>query len=185
MKKLNSTFLVDKIDTADVDSIMNKLFSCEDDNNLFESVYKIIEWKMSDWFIKKGVKQKKEDIYIYVDTLPDYFKAYTIENDKYLRICIKHKIKSDGTDYKKIKSRFIIKNLKSTYKSLINSLNLIKVINYMEITDIPKTKLINVNINTEINLSIPSKDEFEKYLVGMFDNINEKLKIKMSNIASV
>jgi hypothetical protein len=64
MKKLNNTFLVDKNDTTDVNSIMNKLFSCEDDNHLFETVYKIIEWKMSDWFIKKGVKQKKEDIYI-------------------------------------------------------------------------------------------------------------------------
>ena len=54
----------------------------------------------------------------------------------------------------------------------------------MEITEIPKTKLINVNIDTEINLRIPSKDEFEKYLVGIFDTINEQLKIKMSIIAN-
>lgn len=184
MKKLNNTFLIDKNDTIDVDNIMNKLFSCEDDNHLFDTVYKIIEWKMSDWFIKKGVKQKKEDIYIYVETLPDYFKAYTIENDKFLRICIKHKIKTDQSGYKKIKSRFIIKNIKTAYTKIINGLALIKIINYMEIADIPKTKLINVNINTEINLRIPSKDEFEKYLAGIFDSINEKLKIKMSNIAS-
>lgn len=184
MKKLNNTFLVDKNDTTDVNSIMNKLFSCEDDNHLFDNVYKIIEWNMSDWFIKKGVKQKKEDIYIYVDSLPDYFKAYTIENDKFLRICIKHKIKTDQTGYKKIKSRFIIKNIKSAYKNIINGLALIKIINYMEITDIPRTKLINVNINTEINLCIPSKEEFELYLVDIFNTINEQLKIKMSIIAN-
>lgn len=184
MKKLNNTFFVDKNDTTDVNSIMNKLFSCEDDNHLFDNIYKIIEWKMSDWFIKKGVKQKKEDIYIYVDTLPDYFKSYTIENDKFLRICIKHKIKTDQTGYKKIKSRFIIKNIKPGYTKIINGLALIKIINYMEITDIQSTKLINVNIDTEINLRIPSKEEFEKYLVGIFNTINEQLKIKMSIIAN-
>jgi len=180
MKKLNNTFLIDKKEDVDATSIMNKLFSCEDGTSAFANVYSIIEWKMSDWFVKKGIKQKKEDIYIYVDTLPDYFKAYTIENDKFLRVCIKHKIKTDNVGFKKIKSRFIIKNFRANYRSLINGLDLIKVINYMEITDIVNTKLINVNLNTEIKLSIPSKDEFETYLIGMFEIINENLKNKLS-----
>ena len=182
MRKLNNTFLIDKKDDVDATSIMNKLFSCEDGNSAFANVYSIIEWEMSDWFEKKGVKQKKEDIYIYVETLPDYFKSYTIENDKFLRICIKHKIKTDNAGFKKIKSRFIIKNFKSSYRTLVNGLDLIKVTNYMEITDIVNTKLINVNLNTEIKLSIPSKDEFEEYLVGMFDIINENLKNKLSTL---
>ena len=182
MRKLNNTFLIDKKDDVDATSIMNKLFSCEDGNSAFANVYSIIEWEMSDWFEKKGVTQKKEDIYIYVETLPDYFKSYTIENDKFLRICIKHKIKTDNAGFKKIKSRFIIKNFKSSYRTLINGLDLIKVTNYMEITDIVNTKLINVNLNTEIKLSIPSKDEFEAYLVGMFDIINENLKNKLSTL---
>jgi hypothetical protein len=182
MRKLNNTFLIDKKDDVDATSIMNKLFSCEDGTSAFDNVYSIIEWKMSDWFEKKGIKQKKEDIYIYVETLPDYFKSYTIENDKFLRICIKHKIKTDNAGLKKIKSRFIIKNFKPSYRTLINGLDLIKVTNYMEITDIVNTKLINVNLNTEIKLSIPSKDEFEAYLVGMFDIINENLKNKLSTL---
>ena len=182
MKRLNNNFLIDKNEGVDTTSIMNKLFSCEDGTSAFANVYSIIEWKMSDWFIKKGIKQKKEDIYIYVDTLPDYFKAYTIENDKFLRVCIKHKIKTDNAGFKKIKSRFIIKNFKASYGTLINGMNLIKVTNYMEITDIINTKLINVNLNTEIKLSIPSKDEFETYLIGMFEIINENLKNKLSTI---
>ena len=74
MKKLNSTILVDKNDNTDAKTVMNKIFTYEEDDQLFNNIYKTIEWKMSEWFIKKGVTQKKEDIYIYVETLPDYFK---------------------------------------------------------------------------------------------------------------
>lgn len=181
MKKLNNTIIIDKKDGIDTNTILENIFSSEN-NSIFDNVYKIIEWKMSDWFTKKGVTQKKEDIYIYVDSLPDYFKAYTIENDKYLRICIKHKIKTNNIGYKKIKSRFIIKNIKSKYNNLIKSLALIKIINYMEISDIPNTKLINVNLNTEINLHLPYKDGFENYLVDIFNTINDNFKTKLNNL---
>lgn len=180
MKKLNNTFMVDKKDTDNVNSIIEKIFGGKEDDNMFSNVYSIIEWKMSDWFIKKGVKQKKEDIYIYVDSIPDYFKAYTIENDKFLRICIKHKIKIDNDGYKKIKSRFIIKNFKQSYKTLINGLDLIKIINYMEISDVANTNLVNVNINTSINLYIPLKDDFENYIADIFNIINDNFKKKLS-----
>ena len=181
MKKLNNTIIIDMKDGINTNTVLENIFSSED-NSIFDNVYKIIEWKMSDWFTKKGVTQKKEDIYIYVDSLPDYFKAYTIENDKYLRICIKHKIKTNNVDYKKIKSRFIIKNIKSTYNNLIKGLSLIKIINYMEISDIPNTKLINVNLNTEINLHLPYKDGFENYLVDIFNTINDNFKTKLNNL---
>ena len=180
MKKLSSTIMVDKYDGIDANAVMNSIFSCDEDDDLFNNVYKTIKWEMSEWFIKKGVKQKKEDIYIYVETLPDYFKSYTVENDKFLRICIKHKIKVDNDGYKKIKSRFIIKNIKSKYRSIINGLDLIKIINYMEINDIPNTKLINVNLNTEINLTIPYKNNFENYLAGVFETINENFRKKLT-----
>jgi len=198
MKKLNNTFLIDRKDDENASSIMEKLFSGKEDDNMFSNVYKIIEWKMSDWFIKNGVKQKKEDIYLYVESLPDYFTQYIVENDKFLRICVKHKIKEakatkavkkDGSEsnesngsngYKKIKSKFIIKNFKSGYRSIINGLDLIKVINYMEITEVPNTRLINVNISTDINLCIPMKDDFENYLATTFDSINVNLQKKLS-----
>lgn len=179
MKKLNNTFMIDKKDDENASSMMEKIFSGKEDDNMFSNVYSIIEWKMSDWFVKNGVKQKKEDVYLYVPSIPDYFKGYTVENDKFLRICIKHKIKADKDGYKKLKSKFIIRNFKSSYKSLINGLNLIKIINYMEITDVPNTKLINVNINTTINLFIPLKDDFENYLVDIFNDINDNFKKKL------
>jgi hypothetical protein len=181
MKKLNNTIIIDMKDGTNTNTVLDNIFSSED-NSIFDNVYKIIEWKMSDWFIKKGVTQKKEDIYIYVDSLPDYFKAYTTENDKYLRICIKHKIKTNNPDYKKIKSRFIIKNIKSSYYNVIKGLSLIKIINYMEISDIPNTKLININLNTEINIHLPYKDGFENYLVDIFNIINDNFKTKLNNL---
>ena len=186
MKKLNSTFFIERKGDENASSIMEKLFSGAEDDNMFSNVYTIIEWKMSDWFIKKGVQQKKEDIYLYVDSLPEYFKQYTVENDKFLRICVKHKIKEvkgtsgENTGYKKIKSRFIIKNFKSGYRSIINGLDLIKIINYMEITEVPNTQLININISTTISFCIPLKDDFETYIAGIFDSINENLKKKLS-----
>jgi hypothetical protein len=180
MKKLNSIIIVDKNDDTDAKTVMNKIFTYKEDDQLFNNIYKTIEWKMSEWFIKKGITQKKEDIYIYVETLPDYFKSYTVENDKYLRVCIKHKIKVDDVGYKKIKSKFFIKNIKSKYRNIINGLDLIKIINYMEINDIPNTKLINVNLNTEIKLSIPYKDDFENYLANIFETINENFRTKLT-----
>jgi hypothetical protein len=98
-----------------------------------------------------------------------------------LRVSVKHKIKKDDEGYKKIKSRFTIKNFKTSYKSIVNGLNLIKIINYLEIADVPNTKLINVNINSEVNLFLPSKDEFETYLIDMFNIINENFKLKLNN----
>jgi hypothetical protein len=182
MKNLNNTFFIDKNDKMNLKSAMEIIFSIEEDNKaVFNNIYKIIEWNMSEWIVIKGVKQMKEDFYIYVESLPDFFKAYTVEIDKYLRVRVKHKIKVDDEGFKKIKSRFSLKNLKPCFRSIVNGLELIKIINYMEIADVPNTKLINININTDINLTLPSKNEIEGYLENIFNVINENFKIKLAN----
>jgi DNA-binding cell septation regulator SpoVG len=182
MKKLNNTFFVDKNDNMTVDSAMKIIFSIEEDNKgVFNNIYKIIEWNMGEWIVNKGVKHMREDFYIYVESLPDFFKAYTVENDKYLRVRVKHKMKIDNEGFKRIKSRFSLKNLKPGYRSIVNGLELIKIINYMEIADVPNTKLLNININTDINLKLPSKNEIEGYLLDVFNVINENFKTKLTN----
>jgi DNA-binding cell septation regulator SpoVG len=182
MKKLNNTFFVNKNDNMTVDSAMKIIFSIEEDNKgVFNNIYKIIEWNMGEWIINKGVKHMREDFYIYVESLPDFFKAYTVENDKYLRVRVKHKMKVDEEGFKKIKSRFSLKNLKPGYRSIVNGFELIKIINYMEIADVPNTKLLNININTNINLTLPSKNEIEDYLLDVFNVINENFKTKLTN----
>jgi DNA-binding cell septation regulator SpoVG len=182
MKKLNNTFFVNKNDNMTVDSAMKIIFSIEEDNKgVFNNIYKIIEWNMGEWIINKGVKHMREDFYIYVESLPDFFKAYTVENEKYLRVRVKHKMKVDEEGFKKIKSRFSLKNLKPGYRSIVNGFELIKIINYMEIADVPNTKLLNININTNINLTLPSKNEIEDYLLDVFNVINENFKTKLTN----
>jgi DNA-binding cell septation regulator SpoVG len=182
MKKLNNTFFVNKNDNMTVDSAMKIIFSIEEDNKgVFNNIYKIIEWNMGEWIINKGVKHMREDFYIYVESLPDFFKAYTVENNKYLRVRVKHKMKVDEEGFKKIKSRFSLKNLKPGYRSIVNGFELIKIINYMEIADVPNTKLLNININTNINLTLPSKNEIEDYLLDVFNVINENFKTKLTN----
>jgi len=182
MKKLNNTFFVNKNDNMTVDSAMKIIFSIEEDNKgVFNNIYKIIEWNMGEWIINKGVKHMREDFYIYVESLPDFFKAYTVENNKYLRVRVKHKMKVDEEGFKKIKSKFSLKNLKPGYRSIVNGFELIKIINYMEIADVPNTKLLNININTNINLTLPSKNEIENYLLDVFNVINENFKTKLTN----
>ena len=101
MKNLNNTFFIDKNDNMTVDSAMKIIFSIEEDNKgVFNNIYKIIEWNMGEWIINKGVKNMREDFYIYVESLPDFFKAYTVENDKYLRVRVKHKMKADSEGFK-------------------------------------------------------------------------------------
>jgi hypothetical protein len=50
----------------------------------------------------------------------------------------------------------------------------------MEITDVPNTKLVNINIDTSINIFLPLKDEFENYIVEIFNTINDNFKKKLS-----
>lgn len=182
MKNLNNTFFIDKNDNMNVNSAMKIIFSIDENKEgVFNNLYKIIEWNMGEWIINKGVKHMREDFYIYVESLPDFFKAYTVENDKFLRVRVKHKMKVDNDGFKRIKSRFSIKNLKPSYKCLVNGLELIKIINYMEIADVPNTKFLNININTNINLTLPSKNEIEGYLLEVFNVINENFKKKLTN----
>jgi hypothetical protein len=50
----------------------------------------------------------------------------------------------------------------------------------MEITDVPNTMLVNVKIDTTINLFIPLKDEFENYIADIFNVINDNFKKKLA-----
>lgn len=50
----------------------------------------------------------------------------------------------------------------------------------MEITDVANTKLINIKIDTSINIFLPLKDEFENYIVDIFNVINDNFKKKLS-----
>ena len=89
MIELSTNINIDK----SVDDVFKLMYDqIDNSNNINEDLYKIIEWKISDWKIKNGKKKKVEQLYIYVNELPAYLKAYTVENDNYIRIKRKYKV---------------------------------------------------------------------------------------------
>ena len=162
-----------------VDTIFSLMYDqIDNSNNINEELYKIIDWKTYDWKIIKGKKKKIEEIYIYVNELPEYLKKYTLENDNYVRIKRKYKIVNDGTKYKELKCKEEITNLKKGYSSLIKTFNLINIKEYIKIIYIDDNTT-EVNIKIKINISIPNKDDFENYIKLIFNNITNNLVKKL------
>jgi hypothetical protein len=165
MINLRKTIFVENIT---LDEVFEKIYNSKTNN--LSPVYEIKEWEVGEWNVKKGVMQKKEDIYIYVGSMPEKIIDYINEDEKYLRMIIKHKIKKNGSKYKKIKSSFTISNFKSIYKKLIKCFALINVVNTVEIIE-HNDKIIEVCINTRININLPDKETYEKYVNDIFTNI--------------
>jgi len=156
------------VENITLEEVFEKIYNSKTEN--ISPVYDIKEWEVGEWNVKKGVMQKKEDIYIYVESMPEKIIDYINEDEKYLRMIIKHKIKTNGSKYKKIKSRFTISNFKLIYKELIKCFSLINIVNNVEIIE-HCDKRIEVCINTRININLPDKDTYEKYINEIFINI--------------
>jgi hypothetical protein len=175
MIELSTNIIIDKT----VDDVFKLMYEQVDNSgNINEELYKIIEWKISDWKIKNGKKKKVEQLYIYVNELPEYLKTYTIENDNFIRIKRKYKILNDGTKYKELKCKEEITNLKKGYSSLIKALKLINIKENIKLTHIEDNKT-ELDIKIKINISIPNKDDFENYIKIIFQNITDNLVKKL------
>lgn len=175
MIELSTNINIDK----SVDDVFKLMYDqIDNSNNINEDLYKIIEWKISDWKIKNGKKKKVEQLYIYVNELPAYLKAYTVENDNYIRIKRKYKVVNDGTKYKEMKCKEEITNLKKGYSSLIKTLKLINIKEYIKLTYIEDEKT-ELDMKIKINISIPDKDDFENYIKLIFQNITNNLVKKL------
>jgi len=174
MIELSSNIVINK----PLDDIFNKMYDKNEDININEELYKIIEWKISDWKIKNGKRKKIEDIYIYVNELPEYLKSYTLENDKYIRIHRKYKIINDGIKYKELKCKDEIINLKKGYSTIINTLNLINIKEYIKLIYV-EDNITELSIKCKIKISIPNKEDFENYIKLIFQNILDNLVNKL------
>lgn len=175
MIELSTNIIIDKT----VDDVFKLMYEQVDNSgNINEELYKIIEWKISDWKIKNGKKKKVEQLYIYVNELPEYLKTYTIENDNFIRIKRKYKILNDGTKYKELKCKEEITNLKKSYSSLIKALKLINIKENIKLTHVEDNKT-ELDIKIKINISIQNKDDFENYIKIIFQNITDNLVKKL------
>jgi hypothetical protein len=175
MIELSSNIVIDK----SLDDSFNRMYDKNEDiSNINEDLYKIIEWKISDWKIKNGKRKKTEEIYIYVNELPEYLKSYTLENDKYIRIRRKYKIVNDGIKYKELKCKDEIINLKKGYSAMIKTLKLINIKEYIKLIYVDDNKT-ELDIKSKITISIPNKEDFENYIKLIFQNILDNLVNKL------
>jgi hypothetical protein len=160
--------------------ILEKISSTEE--NINDNLYKIIEWDINNWCIIKGKRIKVENIYIYVNDLPEYLKDIVVEDDKFIRMRRKHVIINDGKKYKEVITKSKITNLKNAYMYILKVLNTLKLIKIKE-----KLKLTYLNdnetcvdIKVSVNILIPTNNEdLEKYLKVVFENLSNNIKTKI------
>ena len=160
--------------------IPEKISSTEE--NINDNIYKIIEWDINNWCIIKGKRIKVENIYIYVNDLPEYLKDIVVEDDKFIRMRRKHVIINDGKKYKEVITKSKITNLKNAYMYILKVLNTLKLIKIKE-----KLKLTYsndnetcVDITVSVNILIPiNNEDLEKYLKVVFENLSNNIKRKI------
>ncbi len=160
--------------------IPDKISSTEE--NINDNIYKIIEWDINNWCIIKGKRIKVENIYIYVNDLPEYLKDIVVEDDKFIRMRRKHVIINDGKKYKEVITKSKITNLKNVYMYLfkvMNTLKLIKIKEKLKLTYLNDNET-HVDITVSVNILIPTnKEDLEKYLKVVFENLSNNIKKKI------
>ena len=112
--------------------------------------------------------------------MTDALKSYTVEEDKYVRISRKHKIKNDGTKYKEIKTKYKIKNLKTLYKNIIKCLDLINIKDVLKLIDLGDGNT-EVDIVTKINITLPNKELHEAYATEIFETVTSNIFSKIKS----
>jgi hypothetical protein len=158
----------------------NKEKSVEEDN-INDNVYKVIEWDINNWSIINGKRRKLENIYIYVNDLPEYLKELVIENDNFIRMRRKHTIINNGEKYKEIITKNYVTNLKSAYLFIMKALDTLKLVKIKEKVSLTyvNDKETCVDIVVKVDIPIVLNDELEKYLKMIFECILDNIKKKL------
>ena len=160
--------------------IPEKISSTEE--NINDNIYKIIEWDINNWCIIKGKRIKVENIYIYVNDLPEYLKDIVVEDDKFIRMRRKHVIINDGKKYKEVITKSKITNLKNAYMYILKVLNTLKLIKIKEKLKLTYSNdnVTCVDITVSVNILIPiNNEDLEKYLKVVFENLSNNIKRKI------
>ena len=153
---------------AHISEVFDKLYDAN--NDVFSSFYKVIKYEANPWEVRKNVKYRKVILYIYMDSLPDHFTKYTVENDKYIKLKIKNKVLINTPAHQKIKTKIYMTNFKPVLKTLINKLQIIKIRNTTELFYIHDNET-QVSTKTLVNILFNSTDDIENYIIDMFDQI--------------
>ena len=126
MTSVEKTFVVDK----DISTVFHTLY--EENREIFESEVRIVEWKKTDWKMNNKDMTRKEEVYVYIEDLPEEVVGYTTEANKHIRFGVKNQVLINTMGYKKIKTRFKILNLNIFLRTIVNDLQIIKIKNNVE-----------------------------------------------------
>lgn len=129
----------------------------ENNEGIFDKHMKLMEWKKDDWKMKKNIKQRKEFVYVYIDTLPDELVNYLKENDKYLQLEVKNKIMVDTPKYQKIKTKF-------------NDLHLVNIKNTIELTQ-EDDQTTSVKVTIKVQIKIPKTKVIENFVTTLINKL--------------
>ncbi len=146
----------------------------EENTSIFESEVKIIEWTKHNWKTKHNCLQRKEEVYIYIEDLPDEVVGYTTEANKHLRLGIKNKIIINTKQYQKIKTKLRILNVNPFLRTILNDLQVIKIKNVIELKAIDENTT-NIHISIYIRLAIPKTKAIEEFIAHMISNIMDNV----------
>jgi len=142
----------------------------ENNEEIFSEHMKIIEWNKQDWIRKKKLPERKENVYVYIPSIPDEVVNYLSENDKYLRIGVKNKFIIDKPEYQKIKTKFKILNVNPFFKTLINDLHIVNIRNTIELFAIDDSRT-QVKIKIKVAINIPKTKKINDFIENLSNNL--------------
>jgi hypothetical protein len=154
--------------TRNITDVFNQLF--EANQSIFDSLMQLKHWNRGEWLLRNKVKQRKEDVYIYIPDMPQDLVKYTIENDKYVNISVKNKIVTDIPGCQKIKTKFKIQNVNPILKTILNDFHIINIKNVVELRSI-ETDLTEIKIRIVVSLKIPRTKVIEQFIAQLANNL--------------
>lgn len=154
---------IEKVATVhkNITEVFHKLF--EENQAIFDSHMQMQNWNRGNWIVKNKIKQRKEDIYIYIPGMPDELVKYTTENDKYVKIQVKNKVEIDNPDFQKIKTKFKLQNVNPILRSILNDFHIINIKNVVQLRGV-KPDLTEVKIKVSVSLKIPRTKVIEQFI---------------------
>jgi oligoribonuclease NrnB/cAMP/cGMP phosphodiesterase (DHH superfamily) len=172
MKYIQKHFIANKHINDVFDIIYNN------DENIFSKVYAVDFWEKCDWVIKRNIKQKSENMTIYLDSLPDKLVDFTTDKTKQLVLKVKSKVRKDLLNTKKIKTRVSIMNINPIIKAIITGLHLIKIKMVVDLQTVDENKT-SVNIQVFVSLFIPEKEVIEAFIEELSEALVKNLQERL------
>jgi hypothetical protein len=173
MKYIQNHFIANKHIQDVFDIIYNN------DENIFSKVFAVNFWEKYDWVTKRNIKQRTENMTIYLDSLPDKLNEFTTDKTKQLALKIKNKVRKDLLHTKKIKTRVSIMNINPIIKAIITGLHLIKIKLVVDLQTVNKNTT-DVNIQIFISLFIPEKETIEAFIEELSEALVKNLQERLT-----